>query len=84
MLIPVILMRAKRTSEFYYLPASRSAFRALYNLTGYGWLYASEFERIQAHMRNNGCKLTVKWCHVARVPADERLHHSEWYTCNAA
>lgn len=79
-MVPVILMKAKRTNEWYYLPASQSAFRVLYNKTGYGWLFASEFERIKRHLAEHGHELTAKWCHVQRVPRSERLDHSEFYT----
>lgn len=83
-MVPVILMKAKRSNEFYYMPASQYAFKVLLELTGYGWLYASEWGWVSHRLNESGYKLTSKWCHVARVPTAERLHYSDNYTCNVA
>lgn len=83
-MVPVILMREKDSGEFVYKPASAHALNVLIDYVGVAWFHACNRDYVAEELSIYGHKLTAKWCHVARVPADERLHHGEWYTCNAA
>lgn len=80
-MVPVILMRAKRDGELCFLPASNHAFGTLMKATGYGWFYPREWEWVSRALAQFADeKLTTKWCHIKRIPRENRIDNSRFYT----